>query len=197
MNNVASWLGQMKSCVILCLLLAGFGGAPALATTYISIDEFVTTSFAEAPAEGMLWLKGPEQLMAKQILGHRYAGLRLRYWQAGGRTAWVLDEIGKEHPITMGFVVEDSQLSRVAILEYRESRGGEVRYPFFTQQFVGAGIAADSALSKPIDGISGATMSVRAVTNASRFALYLHDQVQQQLAALPASTPERMHAASH
>ena len=58
-NNVASWLGQMKSCVILCLLLAGFGGAPALATTYISLDEFVTTSFAEAPAEGMLWLKGP------------------------------------------------------------------------------------------------------------------------------------------
>lgn len=198
MKIVASSLDRMKgSLLLLCLLVTGMIAAPATATSYISLDEFVSTSFAESPSQGMLWLKAPEQLMAKQILGHRYAGLRLRYWQAGSRTAWVLDEIGKEHPITMGIVVEDGQLSRVAILEYRESRGGEVRHPFFTEQFVGAVMAPDMALSKPIDGISGATMSVRAVTNVSRFALFLHGQVQQQLTTLQASTAEPMHAAIH
>ena len=163
---------------ILMLLQA----APLLAATYITPTEFVATSFSAQPEQGLIWLKAPEQAMAIKLFGHRYAGLRLRYWRTDERTAWILDEIGKERMITMGIVVDQDQISRVAILEYRESRGGEIRHPFFTQQFVGASMDSKQDLSNPIDGISGATLSVRAVTNASRFALYLHDLVLSQSA---------------
>ena len=105
---------------ILMLLQA----APLLAATYITPTEFVATSFSAQPEQGLIWLKAPEQAMAVKLFGHRYAGLRLRYWRTDERTAWILDEIGKERMITMGIVVDQDQISRVAILEYRESRGG-------------------------------------------------------------------------
>jgi hypothetical protein len=151
---------------ILMLLQA----APLLAATYITPTEFVATSFSAQPEQGLIWLKAPEQAMAVKLFGHRYAGLRLRYWRTDERTAWILDEIGKERMITMGIVVDQDQISRVAILEYRESRGGEIRHPFFTQQFVGASMDSKQDLSNPIDGISGATLS------------YLHDLVLSQSA---------------
>jgi hypothetical protein len=86
-----------------------------------------------------------------------------------------MDEIGKEKPITVGVIIDNDEIQKVIILEFRESRGGEVRHPFFTRQFTGLFLKADDKLSQRIDGISGATMSVRAVSNVSRFALRLHD----------------------
>jgi hypothetical protein len=64
------------------------------------------------------------------------------------------------------------------VLEFRESRGWEVRYPFFTDQFGGIGLRPDLQLDRPIDGISGATLSVRALKKLARLALYLTQQTQ-------------------
>jgi hypothetical protein len=63
------------------------------------------------------------------------------------------------------------------VLAFRESRGWEIRYPFFTDQFSGLTLAPDGYLSKPIDGITGATLSVRAVERVTRLALWLNAQV--------------------
>ena len=93
----------------------------------------------------------------------------------GNKTAWVINEIGKEQPITIGVVVDGGKVDFVDILTYRESRGYEVRHDFFTRQFKGAALKGDK-LTNRIDGISGATLSVWAVTNVSEWALYLHAQ---------------------
>ncbi|HCS29554.1 MAG TPA: FMN-binding protein, partial [Spongiibacteraceae bacterium] len=61
----------------------------------------------------------------------------------------------------------------IRILTYCESRGGEVRHPFFTEQFEGAQLGADDTLDRQIDGITGATLSVRAVTRVAEAALVL------------------------
>ena len=69
---------------------------------------------------------------------------------------------------------------RVRVLEFRETRGWEVRYPFFTDQFSGAHLSngqRDAQLDQQIDGITGATLSVRAVTRAVQAALYLSAQL--------------------
>ncbi|RME64612.1 MAG: FMN-binding protein, partial [Alphaproteobacteria bacterium] len=76
-----------------------------------------------------------------------------------------------------GFIVDDGRLESVEVLIYRESRGWEIRYPFFRDQFVGARLGADLALDQDIDGISGATLSVRAMQKMARLALYFHDLV--------------------
>jgi hypothetical protein len=111
-------------------------------------------------------------------MGHDLGVLRLKYWEKEGRTAWILEEIGKERPITAGVVVNDGKIERINVLTFRESRGWEVRYPFFTDQFSDATLKEDKQLDRHIDGISGATLSVKAMTKMARLALLLDHEVE-------------------
>lgn len=151
----------------------------AAAEVYMSTEQFLANAFSGLPSPQIerLWLTAELREETERVLGHPFPGLRVRYWHSDGRTAWVLEEIGKEKPITIGVVVEDDRIFNVDILAFRESRGWEVRYPFFTDQFTGLGLAKHRGLSRPIDGITGATLSVRAVTRVSALALYFHQQV--------------------
>ena len=90
----------------------------------------------------------------------------------------VTDEIGKYRPITfMVAMGVDFRVRGAAVLVYRESRGWEVRHDFFTNQFNGARLTERGKLDRPIDGISGATLSVGALVRLARLALYLDDAV--------------------
>ncbi len=71
-----------------------------------------------------------------------------------------------------------ARIERVEVLAFRESRGWEIRYPFFTSQFSGLTLAPDGYLSQSVDGITGATLSVRAVERVARLALWLDAQVR-------------------
>lgn len=142
-------------------------------TVYLAPDDFVRQSFVEQPQPSVLWLDNPTQEKLVAVLGHRYAQARVRYWRAQGKTAWVLDEIGKEYPITAGFVVADNRIERAQVLVYRESRGDEIRLPAFLRQFIGAHLDGER-LSNKIDGITGATLSVNAMQRMARAALLLN-----------------------
>jgi Na+-translocating ferredoxin:NAD+ oxidoreductase RnfG subunit len=74
--------------------------------------------------------------------------------------------------------VADGAIENVRVLEFRESRGWEVRYPFFTDQFVDARLEDDGRLDRRIDGITGATLSVAAVTRIARIALLLDGTIK-------------------
>ena len=161
--------------VILALYFMAWS-PPAVADgagTYMSPDAFLAGAFeGKVPEPSLLWMTRDIKPEVSKILGHPYGMLRVRYWREGNRSAWILEEIGKEEPITSGFVIDDGRLSEVKVLIFRESRGWEVRYPFFTDQFRQAGLGAENALDADIDGISGATLSVSAVTRLARLALY-------------------------
>lgn len=129
------------------------------------------------PKSQTVWLTGKTGQTAQQILQHKPASLRLRYWRKKQRSAWVLDEIGKDKPITVGITIDRNRIEHIRILIFRESRGFEVRYPFFTDQFKQVGLDKQLRLDRSIDGITGATLSVRALTRLSRMALYLHNKV--------------------
>ncbi len=146
---------------------------------YLGRDEFLGMVFGDSqPQMHTLWLTEEKKAAAKGAVGWIPAALRLRYWQAGERTAWILEDIGKDKPITLGIAVVGNRLERVEVLAFRESRGWEIRYPFFTSQFSGLTLAPDGYLSQQIDGITGATLSVRAVERVARLALWLDAQVQ-------------------
>ncbi|MCS6244598.1 MAG: FMN-binding protein [Opitutus sp.] len=143
---------------------------------YLAPERFLEETFVEAagvPAPQLVWLTKEAREQVRSILGHDYPSMRIRYWSAGARTAWILEEVGKTKPITMGLVVAGGRLERIKVLIYRESHGWEVKYPFFTDQFNGIGLDASGRLSRPIDGISGATLSVNALTKLGRLALFL------------------------
>ncbi|MEN8862457.1 MAG: FMN-binding protein [Lentimonas sp.] len=146
---------------------------------YLEPDVFISQSFEGDPEQKVLWLTKDAKAKIKQVFGRDYSGLRIRYWQLGNRTAWILEEIGKVKPITTGFLVEDGVLLQMQVLIYRESHGWEVRYPFFTDQFKGLERDDSNKLNKKIDGISGATLSVNALTRLSKLALFLDKEVAQ------------------
>lgn len=159
------------------LALSAAASAATADNVYLEPAEFVAGAFAgafagTAPQVRVLWLTPDVRAEAARILGHEPAQLRQKYWTDGRRTAWILDEIGKEDPITAGFVVDDGRIEQARVLVYRESRGGEIRYPSFVAQFRGAALAADGHLNRRIDGIAGATLSVEAMLRMSRAALY-------------------------
>ncbi len=164
-----------------CLLLFALFTLPVQAEQVLQTQQdFLIESFqGEVPKPKTLWLKKQQKAEIAKILQHNYARLRIRYWPKGSSSVWVLEEIGKESPITVGLHVEDKRLRKVKVLVYRESRGDEVKYPFFTDQFIDATLTEDNKLSKHIDGITGATLSVRALTKLSRMALWLDSQRQQ------------------
>ena len=151
---------------------------PVGAVVYQTEQEFVREIFGQSLADAeRLWLRGELKARVSEILGHDYAALRLRYWRSNGRSLWILEEIGKERPITLGLVVGSEGVEHVRVLTYRESRGYEVRFPHFLRQFDRARMDDAYRLDRNIDGISGATLSVRAVTQLVRMALYLHAQL--------------------
>ena len=165
---------------LLLLLATGpaLAGPDGVAGRYFETDEYLRGVFQdELPAPQTLWVTGELRDGVERMLGHNFKSLRVRYWHDGAKSAWVLDEIGKELPITIGVTVSNDAIDNVRVLEFRESRGWEVRYPFFTDQFAEARLGPDERLDTRIDGITGATLSVSAVTRIARVALLLHEHI--------------------
>ena len=148
---------------------------------YQEPDAFIKEVFPDNTFEKkLIWLDKTMQSDMEEILGHKYNGLRIRYWLQDKKTAWILEEIGKDKPITTGIVINEGKIERIRILIFRESRGWEVRHAFFTDQFNSAALLKTKALDRTIDNISGATLSVRAVTKLSRIALLLHKKIMSE-----------------
>lgn len=184
MSN-AQWRPWPALVTFLFLLLA-VTALPALAMgipqiQYMTNDQFIEQAFeGKQPQWKMLRLNGGLRKEVEEILTHPYAGSRLRYWVAGQRTAWIIDEIGKEMPITIGVVVEGDTIEDVKILVYREERGGEVHQDFFTRQFRQVTLTESGGLSKNIDGITGATLSVGSVSRVANLVLVMHRVVMDK-----------------
>ncbi|MEJ2133242.1 MAG: FMN-binding protein [Gammaproteobacteria bacterium] len=150
------------------------------AGVYLPPEQFVVDAFGgDPPKARALWLDTELRAALGEVLGHSPPMLRVRYWARGVRTAWILEEIGKEKPITAGVVVENGAIEDVKVLVFRESRGWEIRHPFFTRQFRDRRLRSGSELDRPIDGITGATLSVRAMRKMAIAALLLDRHAQK------------------
>lgn len=79
----------------------------------------------------------------------------------------VVHQQGKEGPMRVAVGVRpDGKVLRVIILSYEEERGKPVAEIAFLRQFEGKDASSALELGKEVDGISGATLSSRAVTEA-------------------------------
>ncbi len=160
------------------LILLAVSSASQAGGMYQHPDAFLTAAFdGKAPKPKFIWFTGDIGKSATTILNHKPASLRTRYWLKEKRSVWVLEEVGKEKPITIGIIINDNRIEKIKVLIFRESRGWEIKRNDFTKQFTNAELSNDGKLTQNIDGISGATLSVKAVTRLSRLSLYLHSQV--------------------
>lgn len=155
------------------LLYFGPSRVNAAANIYLTPEDFLMEVFGGPVKPSTLWISTAEQRILTSILGHPPVQIRQRYWTDGHKTVWILEEIGKEQPITAGFVLSGGRIQQLKILIYRESRGMEIRLPGFLKQYLGAGLNLDNRLDRNIDAISGATLSSAALDRMTREALYL------------------------
>ena len=147
---------------------------------YQTDKDFLDEVYDNSPPKSKsMMLVGGLRKSVEKILDHPYGSLRIRYWKKDGRTAWILEEIGKVEPITFGVVIKEGQIQKIKVLEFREIRGWEVRYPAFTKQFEGASLKG-TKLDRNVDGISGATLSVWAMTSIAELALFLDEYVKNK-----------------
>ena len=145
---------------------------------YQTPKDFINSAFSGSkPEVKVLWLSKEDKTIIAEILQHKYNRMRIRYWQLNNETVWILDEIGKEKPITIGVHIKDNKISHFKVLTFRESRGDEVRHEFYSQQFLNASLQDNKQLSQHVDGITGATLSVRATTKVARLALWFDAKV--------------------
>ena len=145
---------------------------------YQTPEDFLNGVFAkEVPVAQVLWLSAEDKGTIAGILSHKFNRMRVRYWQKEHDNVWVLNEVGKEKPITIAVHIRKDAIKQLKVLTFRESRGDEVRHDFFSEQFTQATLTQDKMLSQHIDGITGATLSVRATTKVARLALWLNTKV--------------------
>ena len=171
----------LPSLLTVWLLLVGSQTVCAWETIHLPPEDFLAEYLPDCEKKA-LWLTAEVKTRVEQLVGRPFPGVRVRYCTAADRTGWILDEIGKTEPITTGIVVKGGQVERVRVLVFRESRGGEVHREAFVRQYEDARLNGDDALDRHIDGITGATLSVYALSRQVKLALYL-DEVARQSAA--------------
>ncbi len=156
------------------LLLPRLSAAEDLWTTYQTPAAFLAEAFGTPPAPAVLALDAAKQSQLSTVFGRAYPQSQLRYWRAGGRSAWILDDIGKQgyQITTAGFVVKDGGIDFARVLIYRESRGEQIAEASWLKKLVGRRLAG-VALDQPIDNVSGATLSVKMMQRMAATALLL------------------------
>lgn len=156
-------------------------------TEYLEPNAFLAKVYGDhVPDISLLPIRGKLRDQIEAALGHRYNGMRLRYWQQDGTTAWIIDEKSKDQPMTIGIGVKpDAEIAVLELLVYREPRGGEVHQAGFREQYLGVTLTDSLQLSREVDGITGATLSVDAMNRVAAVALLLHQAVTESASPSP------------
>jgi Na+-translocating ferredoxin:NAD+ oxidoreductase RnfG subunit len=152
------------------------------ATQYLSLEQAQKALFPEADAFAATPIALTPELRARVQApappGPRRAEQRAWAASRGGALLGhvMVDEvIGKHELITYAVGIgPDGAVRSVEILDYRESRGGEVRDPRWRAQFKGKRSASALRLDDDIQNISGATLSCRHITEGVKRLLELH-----------------------
>ncbi|HVG22404.1 MAG TPA: FMN-binding protein [Blastocatellia bacterium] len=173
----------LKAALLLAasIACAALNAQPASAQTFLTLEQAPKAVFPEADSFEQRKIISTSELRSEvlQLVGRKpsiwepfyYAYIARRGGELIGY-AIVCEEIGRDRPIT--FIVganPDGGVKDVAVMAYRETRGGEVRYPAFTRQFKGKSLRNPIQGQGDIRNITGATLSVRAMATGVRKAL--------------------------
>jgi len=129
---------------------------------------------ADAVNKERKWLTDEQKTAIEKISLVKISENRFNFYvgkKSGKPMGYMLIDhiIGKSFPITFMTVLNvDGTVRDVEILVYREPRGWEVRFPSFMSQFFGMNAQSDF---RDINSITGATLSVRAITKGVKKAV--------------------------
>lgn len=173
-----NFIGARHAVPLLILLLYPLAAAAAV---YLTPKEALTQFFRDS--ETVISIKKPlsdaDKAELKKRLGYALDRDSVTFYV--GKTGDRIDgyalldhQIGKTQPITfMTMINPQGKVEQIEVLVYRESHGSEVRQQRFLQQFYQKDLSAPLRRGQDIINISGATMSVNAMTIGVKRALLL------------------------
>lgn len=154
------------------------GSSYAVVRTYATVEETLEMAFPGAEVEERTVKLTPEARgEIEELIKGRFFKRRVPFYIAkkAGQTlgyATVMNEIGKTRYITFMVVLDaGGTVKSVDLLVFRETQGYEIENPRWRKQFEGKTIEDPLRLKRDIRSISGATLSVRAVTKGVKKAL--------------------------
>lgn len=156
-----------------------------LAAKYMSVEQARSLIFAQADEFVAMPVElTPEQMQRiASLSGVDRRASRQPVWQVlsnGQIVGWfMIDQvIGKHELITYALGINaDGSIRQCQIIEYLEAYGYQVREPKWRNQFVGKTASSPLQVGVDIGNITGATMSVRHVTDGIKRLLFLHQTV--------------------
>ena len=167
-------------------VIVGVAAAPSRAaqdssTVYLTLDQAPASLFPGAHIERK---NVPSTEEFKEKLKAKLGRVTPTVWEPSYTTfrathdaktvgyAVVVDEIGKVNPFTLIVATTpEFKVRDVAVMVYREPRGGEITQKRFLAQYKGKGNGDPILLDRDIVGISGATLSVIGANRAVHKAL--------------------------
>ena len=167
--------------VILFVIAAARGRAQQGTTEYLTLDQAPKSLFGGAQIDRKDIVSAHE---FREKLRARLGRVKPTVWEPTYVTftarqdgnvvgyAVVVDEIGKVNPFTLIVsATPEFSVRDVAVMVYREPRGGEITQKRFLAQYKGKRSRDPMLLDRDIVGISGATLSVHGVNRAVHKAL--------------------------
>ena len=183
-----SKLALLMAFVIAPSVIAQGPDGPEAITVYLTNEQALDKAFPKADT---LWNEAwtPTQQERRQI--ERRLGWRLEeesfiiyHASKNGQHqgyAIITNQIGLYKPITFLVKVKpDLKVGGVWIMVYRESRGGQVKRQRFLTQYKNKKSTSHIRLNRDIVGISGATLSVRALNAGVKRVLTVLDIAYSQ-----------------
>ncbi len=177
---------------LLFLILTALAGArplgespdgPEAVKVYLTEEAALEKAF---PAADTVWSEtwvpsAKERRRIERRLGWRLAEESFevhRGMKKGESTGYAVvgEQIGLYRPITfMVKVTPEGRVESVRVMVYRESRGGEVRRGRFLSQYKGKSTKDPIRINRDIIGVTGATLSVRAINAGVKKSLAIID----------------------
>lgn len=173
----------MRNYFIVLIFLMGLGSLSFAASDYFTVEQAQKLFFKS----GTVFVPHSLSLTSEQIDTIRRKARvsvnpdRIQVWEAmSGNTSrgwfFVDNVIGKHDYITYAVGISPTgNVVGVTVLTYRETHGKQIANPNWLAQFLGKTLRDPFKIDQDIDGISGATLSVRNVTDGVKKLLVLKE----------------------
>jgi hypothetical protein len=136
------------------------------ATSYFTVEQAQQAMFpGETLVPAFVTLSELQLAQISKLAGNDHGAGTLKVWKAASGWFFVDEVVGKHEFITYALALhEDGSIKQIEIMDYRETRGYEVRTPGWRKQFVGKTLHDPLQLNQDIGNISGATLSCQHIT---------------------------------
>jgi len=169
--------------LLICLTQSLFGGAirDKTETTIQNLyEDKVTLQFEKISIEKSVQKKIEKKIKKRFFKDFVYVWTIIKDDSLSGFA--VLDNVfGKAMPITYLVIFDKSgSIKNVSVVKYREAYGGQISNTLWLNQFTGKALEMEITQDN-IDGISGATISVNAITKGVKKLLLLYPFLNQKV----------------